>query len=214
MAQALPKGIPTLRHMVTKKYSRPDNVFCTAHTLPRFDKCAVDHDTQPAKTDHFPIKFTLNMEVQVTDETPRYNFRTADWETFTEHLSEQLARMPRPEQPRTIDEYNHLTDTLTRTLQETIAKTIKKTKPPPDNKRWWTSELENLKKEKNRLSGASYRFRALRDHPAHNLRAAAANRLATAIIKTKRESWSEWLLEANTKDLWTANKYIREPVGD
>ena len=26
---ALPKGIPTLQHMVTKKYSRPDNIFIT-----------------------------------------------------------------------------------------------------------------------------------------------------------------------------------------
>jgi len=34
------------------------------------------------------------------------------------------------------------------------------------------------------------------------------------MIKTKREDWSEWLLEAGTKDLWTANCYIRDPVGD
>jgi len=34
------------------------------------------------------------------------------------------------------------------------------------------------------------------------------------MIRTKREDWSEWLLEAGTKDLWTANRYMRDPVGD
>jgi hypothetical protein len=30
LIMALPKGIPTLQHMVTGRYSRPDNVFSTA----------------------------------------------------------------------------------------------------------------------------------------------------------------------------------------
>ena len=42
----------------------------------------------------------------------------------------------------------------------------------------------------------------------------ARDSFAKLMIKTKREDWSEWLLEAGTKDLWTANRYIRDPVGD
>ena len=51
----LPKGTPTLQHMVTKKYSRPDNFFITAHLLDLIIICEVDLSVQPLSTNHFPI---------------------------------------------------------------------------------------------------------------------------------------------------------------
>jgi len=33
-------------------------------------------------------------------------------------------------------------------------------------------------------------------------------------MKLKQDNWSKWLLEASITDLWTANKFIRDPVGD
>ena len=42
MEMTLPKGIPTLQHMRTKRYSRPDNVFCTPALRPYVIKCEVD----------------------------------------------------------------------------------------------------------------------------------------------------------------------------
>ena len=41
MELALPKGIPTLQHMRSKRYSRPDNVLCTAALRPFITKCEV-----------------------------------------------------------------------------------------------------------------------------------------------------------------------------
>jgi hypothetical protein len=38
----LPKGVPTLQHMVTGRYSRPDNVFCTANLIGLITQCEVD----------------------------------------------------------------------------------------------------------------------------------------------------------------------------
>ena len=49
------KGIPTLQHMVTKRYSRPDNLFCTGNIANLITKCEVDPSECPTATDHFPI---------------------------------------------------------------------------------------------------------------------------------------------------------------
>lgn len=41
MEMSLPKGIPTLQHMRSKRYSRPDNVLCTATLQPFITRCEV-----------------------------------------------------------------------------------------------------------------------------------------------------------------------------
>ena len=51
----LPKGAPTLQHMVTKRYSRPDNVFSTPGLTDLIIKCEVTPSLRPTSTDHFPI---------------------------------------------------------------------------------------------------------------------------------------------------------------
>ena len=43
----LPKGTPTLQHMVTKRYSRPDNAFCTKSILNLLTQCKVDLSLHP-----------------------------------------------------------------------------------------------------------------------------------------------------------------------
>jgi len=87
MVMALLKGIPTLQHMVTKRYSRLDNMFCTAHTLEHYINCNINYEEKPTKTDHFPITATLELEHVAADESPCYNFRMADWNDFNENLA-------------------------------------------------------------------------------------------------------------------------------
>ena len=78
----LPKDLPTLWHMVTKKLSRPDNVFCTENLSDLFTICEVDYDHQPTKTDHYPIKSTIKLTHNLVPSLPAYNFRMADWDDF------------------------------------------------------------------------------------------------------------------------------------
>jgi hypothetical protein len=47
MSMLLPKGILTLQHMRSKKYSRPDNVFCTPITQDYIMSCDIDHEMRP-----------------------------------------------------------------------------------------------------------------------------------------------------------------------
>ncbi len=64
MEMALPGQIPTLQHMVTKKWSRPDNVFCTEHTLPLITECSTRPQERPVGTGHIPIVTILNVTAQ------------------------------------------------------------------------------------------------------------------------------------------------------
>jgi hypothetical protein len=43
---------------------------------------------------------------------------------------------------------------------------------------------------------------------------AARNKYGEAILDAKRQHWEEFLENAAEQDLWTANKYLREPMGD
>ena len=61
MEMALPKGIPMLQHMCTKKFSMPDNFFCTANLSQLITKCKVRAQSRPTSTDHFPIETHINL---------------------------------------------------------------------------------------------------------------------------------------------------------
>ena len=214
MEMALPKGAPTLQHMRTKKYSRPDNVFCTATMRPYITKCEVKAQIRPTSTDHFPIVTHIDLPQARIRPDPSYNFRTADWEEFRKTLKEKLDAIPRP---APILDPNQLADagnSLTRALQETIEEKITKSKPRPDAKRWWNGDLTAMRKELNRLRSKSYRNRAIANHPSHRELRKKSRTYGKAIISAKRTHWEEYLEEMTTEDIWTANKYIKNPVGD
>ena len=92
----LPKGIPTLQSMVTKNWTRVDNVFATNNV----EKYVVICDTDPRQwgpgTDHVPILTTLEFTVPAAAIEGQRNFRAVDWPKYREALSGQLGLMPDP----------------------------------------------------------------------------------------------------------------------
>ena len=145
MSMALPKGISTLQHMVTKRYSRPDNLFCTGNLLDWIIKCEVDPILQPTSTDHFLITTKLLITQERTIETPSYNFREVDWGLFS--VREKLNKLSKPTIINNNKQLNRDIHQLTSTLQDTIKETVRITKPRLDAKRWWNSKLTILKKK-------------------------------------------------------------------
>ena len=83
---ALPKGIPTLQHMVTKKYSRPDNLFNTNGLTDLITLCKVDPTIRPPCTDHFPIITNIQTPQQKADNNTHFNSREIDWPGFRKNL--------------------------------------------------------------------------------------------------------------------------------
>lgn len=96
MEMVLPKGVPTLQHMRTKQYSRPDNIFCSSLLTNSVIHCDVDVRAWPMKTDHFPIITILELPQERIKPKPAYNFRTANWSDILENLSIRLTEIPGP----------------------------------------------------------------------------------------------------------------------
>ena len=71
-----------------------------------------------------------------------------------------------------------------------------------------------MKKELNRLRSTSYTFRAITNHASHSELRQKSNRYGEAIIQAKRSHWANYLEEMTANEMWTANKYIKEPIDD
>ena len=65
-----------------------------------------------------------------------------------------------------------------------------------------------------KLSCLAYKFRALPDHESHTELWKARNEYGEAIVKAKQGHWEEFLENTAEQDLWTANHYFKELMGD
>src|SRR6202522_1076796 len=200
--------------MVTGRYSRPDNVFTTTGMSDLITKCEVVPSIRPPSTDHFPIVTTLQLPQEWVDNAPSHNFREVDWDDFRKKLTVKLGTAP---DPRRVDDQEKLStavEALTKALQETIHENVIKMKPRPEAKRWWNGDLRRARKELNRLRSDSFRNRALANHPSHEELRTKSSQYGEQIVQAKRQHWINYLEDMTAADMWTANKFIREPVGD
>jgi hypothetical protein len=165
-------------------------------------------------TDHFPIITNVSLPQEHANTPPSFNFRETDWDEFRRKLEPRLQHSP--EKPIITDrtQLNEAIGNLTQALQDTIQEVVKKSKRRPDAKRWWNGELIKLRKELYRLRSDSYRNRAIANHPLHSELKLKSNEYGEAIIKAKRSHWASYLEDMTANEMWTANKYIKEPVGD
>ena len=214
LVMSLPKGIPTLQHMVTKRYSRPDNFFATPTIGDLITQCEVIPSLRPTSTDHFPIVTNILLPQARIQTPPTHNFREADWDSFRRKLKHKLNATPESPAIHGPEDLAQTVSLLTTAIQETIAEEIPKTKPRPDSKRWWNGDLKKMKKEIDRLRALSYNFRAIANHHSHSKLRRLSNQYGEAIVQAKRQHWTTYLEEMNAADIWTANKFIREPAGD
>jgi hypothetical protein len=137
-----------------------------------------------------------------------------DWKIFKEELVARLIDIPLPTTLTTDDDFQTAVESLTSTLQDVIRTTVPVSRPCPHSKKWWNKELSDLKKRKNKLSGISYKFRAIPDHPSHEQHKAVRNQYGDAIVKAKEQHWVDFLEDVEERELWIANKFISNPSGD
>ena len=208
MEMALPKGVPTLQHMRTKKYSWPDNFFCTPTLQPYIIKCKVEAQLRPTSTDHFLIATYIDLPQNRLPHDPLYNFRTANWDEFYKVLTEKAGRLPQPQPVTNKRQLDEMGINLTRILQETISEKIMCSKPRPDAKWWWNSDLTKMRKELNRLRKESYHNCTIANHPSHRELRRKSRIYRKAIVEVKCSHWAEYLEEMTSDDIWTANKYL------
>jgi ribonuclease HI/exonuclease III len=214
MAMPLPKGIPTLQHMRSKRFSRPDNFFCTSSLQDDVIRCDVEPGMRPPCTDHFPIVTVLTLNQPRTSATANLNFREVDWEVFRRTLKEALKQIPDPMPIASETLLTQAAKNLTGAIQTAIAACVKRSKPRPDSKRWWNRDLKKMRRRINRLRTVSFRYRALTGDPVHRELRDLSNAYGEAILLAKRQHWTDYLEDMNANDIWVANRYLRDPVGD
>ena len=113
-----------------------------------------------------------------------------------------------------VDEFHTQIAKLDSAIKEAIKAHVLLTKMSPYAKRWWTKELSNLKKHKERLARRSYRRRAEDKDPIHEEFRLAQNRYSAAIQRTKDEHWMEWLETLDKEGMWTANRMVSGTARD
>lgn len=71
---ALPKGMPTHLHNVTKKWTRLDQVFISDHLLKLIESCETVTKFRNVKTDHLSITTVLNLSIMKQQPKLFHNF--------------------------------------------------------------------------------------------------------------------------------------------
>ena len=214
MQMALPKDRPTLQATSTGNWTRPDNVFCTDHTINIITQCDTKPRRRPPCTDHVPILTVLELEVPSNVHNATHNFKGVDWEEFNEKLSTLLLDIPMPMPITSEEQFHKATNDLMLALHRAIEENVPLSKPCPHAKRWWNKELTARIREKDKLSDESYRMRGLPDHPVHAEHRRVRNKLKEEISKAKQNHWMDYLEGLDKDSVYTANKYITTPIGD
>jgi len=210
----LPKDIPTLQAMATKNWTRPDNVFMTENLAAQTMVCDTDTRQRGPSTDHVPIHMILDIPTSRKAPAQSYNFRMTDWSTFKQELEARLVDIPLPAPITSEDQFRSAVNDLTGVLQDVIRTTVPANKPCPHSRRWWSVELSELRKRKNKLSDEAYKFRAQPDHWSHADLTQVRTEYGAEIHRAKKQHWTDYLEAATAADLWTANKYISNTPTD
>ena len=190
---ALPKDIPTLQHMQSKKFSRPDNVFWTQEILTHLTRYEVSPKLCHTCTDYFPIITEISLPQDHIEEPSTHDCRNVEWKEFREKLQKELSKLPTPAPIETEDQLKQAIKVLTEAIQNTIQMQVPVRRPQADSKRWWNSDLKKMKKELNKLRNTLFKHRAIATHPIHLQVRQKANRYGDKMISVSRSSPVQFL---------------------
>ena len=164
---ALPSGIATHCHSVTKRWSRLDHVFMSEASLDAIITCNALTDHRGINTDHIPIVTKLNMRVAISEAKPIPNFRDIDWKEFRKALANLLGPDQPEEQITSQRQLDERCSSLTEAIQSAIREQVPVRKITPKSKYWWTKELTQMCKSANKLGRQSFLCRDEPEHAVH-----------------------------------------------
>ena len=213
MQMALPSGIPTLK-TVLGNWTRPDNVWRSNNPLNPIISCNTKPSICPPRADHLPIVTSLDLSISQATSFPSRNMQKANFADLNEKLCTHLEMRSPATCINHREDIDGTAESVISIIKETIEEEIPLSKPSPYAKHWWTKELTELKKEKNRISNLSYKQHGLPDAPIHAMHKEATRKLCCRIDEVKKEHWSNWLEEALPRDIYIANNYITNAPSD
>ena len=216
MSMLLPRGINTLRAHRTGNWTRPDNVFGSSNMEDALVRCEADPRNQGPCADHIPVLTVLDLPTRKRAVEPTRNFRNTNWTEFEEDLTARMCRADFPEaQPiGTEEEFQEMARRLTKVIQETIEAKVPMTNPSRHMKRWWSEELDDARRQLNKLSEKAHRHRALDDYSLEEELLLEQGKYAKAMQDAQTKHWEDFLDQATERELWVANRYATKPATD
>ena len=211
---ALPSGIPTHKHNVTKCWSRLDQVFVSDHSESILLSCDTLPDHRGINTDHLPILTELNLKADIMEDAEILNYRNVDWGDFRKKLSVKLVDLAPPAPIASQRQLNDSCASLTKAIQRTIEEQVPVTELTSKSKRWWTKELTQLRQATNKLGRQSYSRRHDPEHAVHREHDEAARNYRRILEQTKKHHWRDWLEKAEDPDIWTIHRLTTSQGGD
>ncbi|KAL7277809.1 hypothetical protein ACG7TL_002174 [Trametes sanguinea] len=214
MEMVLPAGTPTLEASRSKNLTRPDNVFCSEGLVESLVRCEVVPHLRPPKTDHFPVLTTFGLNMELARSVARRNFRAVDWAAFNKTLSEALAAAPLPVAIISKMDLDRALARLNSALDAAVKKDVPLTSLCPFSKRWWSKDLERMRRESKRLGREAHRMRGDPSSEVHKTFRAARNRYTDHIRAAKRDHWNAWLDSVDSRSIWAAHRFVKNGSTD
>lgn len=155
-------------------------------------------------SDHLPciLKFT-DINPDITHQTPRLNFKKADWKKFREELHNEITINNKIKTTMDIDDN---VEALTTAIQTALAKSTPTTKPPTaDNS--LPPEIQDLIKTKNNIRR---QFQQKKTNELRKLKNKLIGIIKEKITSWKNDKWDNKLTNLSIKDnsLWGMTKYL------
>ena len=214
LEMALPHGKPTYHVERNGNWTRPDNIFCSPSAIDVLTRCTTVPEDWPSGLDHLPIDMHFELPIIVNEPTESVNYGGADWDTYRERLTREIDSIPDPAPIVSQEQFTTVVSDVMSALQTSIKATIPIRRPSRFAKRWWNSDLDGMRKKKNKLSSEAYKNRDDPTHTAHGKLREYRNEYNAAINTAKERHWENFLEEADEHTLWTAGRYINNPNGE
>lgn len=214
LQMALPPYLPTLLSMASKNYTRPDNVFMSEGALAVLTDCTTHPAHQPASSDHIPVETILDIPLSFLPPIQKPDFRKTDWEKFRATLATRLQLITSATSIASKEAFDaHLTS-LYEAIEHAIDEHVPLVQLSPFAKRWWSKELEKLRKKKMSLGRKAAARKHLPGDRIHGQFRKARNKYSNAIKKAKKEHWEHYLEELSVDNMWTAHRIVSAAPSD
>jgi hypothetical protein len=154
-------------------------------------------DKNPTGSDHEVIRFqitSLHPDMEVSMGPPRLNSKKTDWDTFVTTLqtitaatSSHWTPLSQNPTPDNLDEWAAI---LRDSIQAAAEVATPPLNPTPRSKRWWTQEIDSVRKDMTR---AKYKWKQTRLPDHHTDFKTLRNAYFRQIRHAKDKLWKEYL---------------------